>query len=62
METEEGDYMSLSRIAIFVIGLVLALVGLFLVVNNLHDLFSLVVGAVLIVIGVVLLSGKVLTI
>lgn len=54
--------MSLSKIAIFVIGLVLALVGLFLVVNNLHDLFSLVVGGILIVIGVVLLSGKVLTI
>lgn len=54
--------MSLSRVAIFVIGIVLALVGLFLVVNNLHDLFSLVVGGILIVIGVVLLSGKVLTI
>lgn len=53
--------MSLSRLIIFIIGLVLALVGLFLVINNLHDLWSLVVGGVLIVIGVVLLSGKVLT-
>lgn len=54
--------MSLSRIVVFIIGAVLAVVGLFLVVNNLHDLWSLAVGAILIVVGVVLLSGKVLTI
>lgn len=54
--------MSLSRIVIFAIGAVLALFGLFLVINNLHDLMSLAIGGILIVVGVVLLSGKVLTI
>lgn len=54
--------MSLSRIVIFIIGVVLAIVGLFLIINNLHDFFSLVVGGILLVDGVILLSGRVLTI
>lgn len=53
--------MSLSRIVVFIVGTVLAVVGLFLVINNLHDLFSLVVGAILIIVGIVILSGKVFT-
>ncbi len=54
--------MSLSRIIVFIIGAVLAIIGLFLVINNIHDIWSLVVGGIFIVVGVVLLSGRVLTI
>lgn len=53
--------MSLSRLIIFAIGIILAVFGLIVVLNNWHDLVSLIIGLVLIVIGVVLLSGKVLT-
>lgn len=54
--------MSLSRIVVFIIGVVLAVVGLFLIINNLHDLWSLIVGGVLLVIGCWLLLGGKLTI
>lgn len=60
--TERGCiYISLTRIVVFIIGLILALVGLFLVTQNLHDIFSLVVGGVMIVIGIIILSGRGLT-
>lgn len=54
--------MSLTRILVFVIGAVLAIVGLYLVVQNLHDVWNLVVGAILIIVGVVILSGKTFTV
>lgn len=61
---EEGRCweISLSRIVIFIIGAVLAIVGLFLIINNLHDLWSLAVGGILLAVGCVLLSGRVLTV
>ena len=49
--------MSLSRIAAFLIGLNLAVVGLILVVNNLHDIWSLVVGGILLIVGVWIMLG-----
>lgn len=56
-----GVSMSISRIFIFIIGAVLALTGLYLIIQNMHDLYSLIVGGVLLVVGVVLLSGRILT-
>lgn len=50
--------MSLSRIAAFIIGLVLAVVGLYLVINGLHDLWDLVVGAILVIVGVWIFLGQ----
>ncbi|HLG40292.1 MAG TPA: hypothetical protein VI461_11520 [Chitinophagaceae bacterium] len=53
--------MSLSRVMIFIIGCVLALFGLFMVIQHYNEIQALVIGLVLIVVGVVLLSGRVLT-
>lgn len=53
--------MSLTRIVVFIIGLVLAIVGLFMVVQSPHDLWNLVIGLILVIVGVIVMSGKVLT-
>ncbi len=53
--------MSVSRIIIFIIGAVLALVGMFLIIQNIHDIYSLIVGGIFLVVGIVLLSARVLT-
>jgi uncharacterized membrane protein YccC len=49
--------MSLSRIAAFIIGLILASVGLVTVINNIHDIWSLIVGGVMLVVGIWILLG-----
>lgn len=53
--------VSISRIVIFIIGLVLGITGLWLVVQHYNELQTLVVGFIMIFVGVVLLSGKLLT-
>lgn len=53
--------MSLSRIAVFIIGIVLAIAGLYIVVGIPFDILHLIVGLVLVIVGVVLLTGHIFT-
>lgn len=53
--------MSATRIVIVIIGLVLAVYGLFTILNGGFDSVHLVIGIVLIVVGVYLPSGRGIT-
>ena len=54
--------MNLSRLIVFLIGVILAVFGVFIVVQGPLDAFHLIVGLVLVIVGIVILSGKALTI
>ena len=54
--------MNLSRLVTFILGLILAVFGVFIILQGPLDAFHLIVGLVLVVVGIVILSGKALTI
>ena len=56
--------MSLSQIAVFIVGAVLAIVGLFLVINSINPFtwLPVLVGAILVIGGVIILKGGTITV
>lgn len=53
--------MSLSQLIVFIIGVVLALFGLWIVITGYTEIVRLIIGLVLIVVGVALLIHKSVT-
>jgi uncharacterized membrane protein len=53
--------MSITRLIILIIGIVLAVYGLFAILNGGFDLIRLAVGALILLIGVYLISGRGIT-
>ncbi len=54
--------MSLSRIAVFIIGLILAIFGLYLLLGAPFDLLHAIVAVILILLGIFILLGRIPTI
>jgi uncharacterized membrane protein YccC len=50
--------ISVSRIICFIVGIILIIVGLTLVIDNIHDIWSLVIGAIFLATGIVLVNGR----